>query len=271
MFKIAALAVGDVERCPISNQIRPKVFNMVRYCHTKVCRRISFQQSIEGSHLLPHHQRNSEKNCHLKNSEQSREEFVPCDNCLISSYPTEAIDDEEVDMVLRICQVVIESITEHERASLDQKSTLTLNKLMNTKHVKGLLKELKNTKTPSRLLPSTSAEMEFFIVSMIERCFLDLSIHFTPYSTLCYITSGVSVPSRPKMTQYLQSYKLKFSSDGIQRNREKEKIMSKKKRREVHTKVDDSSEKDARELRSDSKRTKYIALEEEDEDFIDLT
>lgn len=278
MFKIAALAVGDVERCPLTNEIRPKVFNMIRYCHSRACRRISLQQSIEGSHPSPLEEETciKKKSRPISSSSSCSEEYTLCDNCQL--VPSHAIDEEELSTLHHIFKVIIESISEHEKtSSSDQKSTLTLNKLMNTKSVKMLLKELKKTASTSRIIPSSASEMEFLVVAMIERYYMDLSIHFTPYSTLCYITSGLIIPSVPRIAQYLQHFRLKFHLPEIVVDRRpvSSKTESTKKKRVMEIVEEDDNDEDLENISRKRERGRRRKLSPEgetsSEKLIDLT
>jgi hypothetical protein len=268
LFRIACLAVGDVEHCPVTHRVRPKVFTMIRYCHSKLCRRISFQQSLESSHIFSENSNSTESaTCLSKRSQTSQginQGYELCDNCRRQFPPTSSStsssSNEDCEAIQLIFETIQGIIIRHEKSptSRDNKSSLTLNKLMNTSEVKAIIKELKKNKSSlsSNLLPSSPPspsslyDWEYLIVTMIERNYLDLTVHFTPYSTICYIASGERNVSSGAISEYLKSFYLKLPS-----SQEITRVVPPRDDHEVRVK----------------KRSKRRVVEEEDDDEMNNT
>jgi hypothetical protein len=234
LFRVAALAVGDVEHCPVTKKIRPKVFTMIRYCHSRQCRRLAFQQALEGSQSSNGSMDKTEgRTCltQLGQSPSDGEATLPsqlCDNCqrlsagkssggAISSHEEHEAIQQIFERILEVFDPPDEPMSAQRSGSDEHRVSLTLIQLMKTSQLKSLMKNM--NKWPSRHLPVSSFDWQWLIVSMIERSFLDLHIHFTPYSSLCYIVGGDrSLPLRttsPTIALYLQNYFLKFPVDTL--------------------------------------------------------
>jgi hypothetical protein len=287
VFRIACLAVGDVEHCPVTHRVRPKVFTMIRYCHSKLCRRISFQEALESSHIINGKNSTQEPpaTCIFKRSQQSidlNQSYELCDNCRRQSTQESShvsvSFNEDHEAIQLIFETIKGIIIRHEQSSdaRDNKSSLTLNKLMNTSEVKSMIKELKkknkaSSSSTSDLLPSLLYDWEYLVVTMIERSYLDLSVHFTPYSTICYIASGDGVLSSTALLEYLRRYYLKLPMAAVTPLTDDDREVRQQKKSKKRVIEVKEEEDDERRRRHDEKIAKAENQQCDEEPWIDLT
>lgn len=268
IFRIACLAVGDVEHCPVTRRVRPKVFTMIRYCHSKLCRRISFQKALETSHLPSEDSMEEPSTCLSKG-------YQLCDNCRRKSAPVSASshDREAIQLIFETIKGII---VRHEQSadSRENKSSLTLNKLMNTTEMKGLIKELKKNQCSlsSDYLPASPPlyDWEYLVVTMIERSYLDLSVHFTPYSTICYIASGERKVSSGALLEYDQIYYLKLPSSQVMTRATGGEVRVRKRSKKRVVEVEEE-EDEGNDCHEDKKNKTEKARNQHSNDWIDLT
>jgi hypothetical protein len=234
---------------------------MIRYCHSRQCRRLAFKQTLEDNRGSNGSQRTStgpeEVTCLTpRQSLTTGENIYPqlCDNCQrkrSESSPTSSSSSslseasQENEAIRRIFEQILEVFQPPPGGTVGTKGgsrggggenqiQLTLIQLMKMPQLKTLIKTTNKTRETSQAvhLPSTSFDWECLIVSMIERYFLDIHLHFTPYSSLCYIVRGDRRgPITSDIVRYLQDYFLRIP-EGKERDREKDREKGGEKDRE---------------------------------------
>jgi hypothetical protein len=190
---------------------------MVNYCHSRLCRRVVFGDSLTGDGQRGPQGATQTWTCQQLGSDCCTEGGTVvgmCDNCRRvvkgnkedeegvmagAGDPVSVGSDDECSIVGKVGNAMLDAVRVHSSMKTAASGGgLTMRKLASCPAVKAALK------TARRSLQEGGAEAEvdaeYVVAALLCEGLLEISFNFTPYTTLCYMAIGPASASTPTPT-----------------------------------------------------------------------
>lgn len=171
-FRIAAMAVGDVEWSGVGQRTRPKALSMAAYCqHGQVCRRKTMAVTLNTHGVI-----SSSSCCNSSNSTNNDICQRHCDVCVAKTTTTPGWIRPSVTLL----ETVLSAVSKSSNDNVADFKGLTPKQILQTTSVKNALK--------SENISAYSCSWLLLELCLSQQ--LEMNVVFTPYSTICYLLPG---------------------------------------------------------------------------------